>query len=168
MHHNEPAFSLDNADRADLLCFLVLSHLIGHASTGKWLRTDHVVEAARMWAASNSAECDWLERAKLARMSLELAPQFLVFPWFMDPAAMAKLFADNWQLATGLQIADPARHAGCLRGASVAAPMKGPARGGAQSCGRNRVRHNGDRLASGLPPRACIRLARWQAPARAG
>jgi hypothetical protein len=89
---------LDNAERADLLCFLVLAQLIGHASTGEWLRANHVVESARLWAISNSFNCDWLDRAKLARMSAELAPQFLIFPWFMDAAAMAKLFADGWQL----------------------------------------------------------------------
>lgn len=30
---------LDGPDRAELLCFLVLAQLIGHASTGDWLRT---------------------------------------------------------------------------------------------------------------------------------
>jgi hypothetical protein len=89
---------LDGPECADLLCFLVLSQLIGHASTGEWLRTDHVVEATRMWLASNSAECDWITRVKLAQISVNLAPQFLIFPWFMDPAAMVKLFVDGWQL----------------------------------------------------------------------
>lgn len=88
----------DSAERADLLCFLVLAQLIGHASTGDWLRTDHVVEAARMWTASNSADCDWLDRAKLARMSADLAPQFQTFPWFMDPARMVAMFVDGWRL----------------------------------------------------------------------
>ena len=50
---------MDSPERADLLCLLILAQLIGHASTGKWLQTDHVVEATRMWLASNSAECDW-------------------------------------------------------------------------------------------------------------
>ena len=45
-------------DPADLLYFLMLAQLIGHANTGDWLRTDHVVEATRMWLASNSAQCD--------------------------------------------------------------------------------------------------------------
>jgi hypothetical protein len=49
---------LDDAERADLLCFLVMAELIGRASTGKWLRTDHVAEAARIWASSNSADCN--------------------------------------------------------------------------------------------------------------
>lgn len=89
---------LDNAERADLLCFLVMAQLIGHASTGDWLRTDHAVEATRMWTASNSAECDWLERAKLAQISAAIAPQFLVFPCFRDAKEMVKLFVDGWRL----------------------------------------------------------------------
>jgi hypothetical protein len=48
---------------ADLRFFLVMAQLIGHAGTGKWLRTDHVVEAARIWAASNSADCAWMRPA---------------------------------------------------------------------------------------------------------
>ena len=89
---------LDNAERADLLCFLVMAQLIGRAGTGDWLRTDHVVEATRMWLASNSAECDWFERVKLARLSVDLAPQFLVFPPFRDAKEIVKLLADGWQL----------------------------------------------------------------------
>jgi hypothetical protein len=89
---------LENTERADLLCFLVLAQLIGYASTGDWLRTDHAVETTRMWAASNSAECDWLERAKIARISVAIAPQFLVFPCFRDAKEMVKLFVDGWRL----------------------------------------------------------------------
>ena len=89
---------LDNAERADLLCFLVMAQLIGHAGTGDWLRTDHVVEAIRMWLASNSAECGWFERVELARMSVDLAPEFLVFPPFRDAKEIVKLLADGWQL----------------------------------------------------------------------
>jgi hypothetical protein len=89
---------LDHAERADLLCFLVMAQLIGHATTGKWLRTDHVVEASRIWAASNAADCDWLERAKLARKASDIAPTFLVFPCFRDAKELANLLADGWQL----------------------------------------------------------------------
>jgi hypothetical protein len=89
---------LDGAERADLLCFLVMAQLIGHASTGNWLRTDHVVEASRIWAASNSTGRDWLEHAKLAQMSADIAPTFLVFPCFTDAKELVKLLADGWQL----------------------------------------------------------------------
>jgi hypothetical protein len=58
----------------------------------------HVVEATRMWLASNSAECEWLERAKTARMSVVLAPRFLVFPYFRDAKEIVKLLTDGWRL----------------------------------------------------------------------
>jgi hypothetical protein len=51
-----------------------------------------------MWLASNSAECDWVTRVKLAQTSVDLAPQFLVFPCFRDAKEAVKLFADAWQL----------------------------------------------------------------------
>jgi hypothetical protein len=88
----------DGAERADLLCFLITAQLIAHASTGDWLRTDHVVEASRMWMTSNSAECDWLERAELARMSTAIASQFLVFPIFRDAREVVKFIVDGWRL----------------------------------------------------------------------
>jgi len=96
--------NLDAPERADLLCFLVMAQLVAHAITGDWLRTDHVIESARMWAASNSIACDWLERARLARMSSELAPRFLIFPWFMDAAQMAKMMIDGSRLDYGSPI----------------------------------------------------------------
>jgi hypothetical protein len=92
------ANKLDAAERVDLLCFLVMAQLIGHATSGDWLRTDHAVEATRMWAASNSVECDWLDRAKLSRMSAAIAPQFLVFPYFRDAKEIVKLLVDGWRL----------------------------------------------------------------------
>jgi hypothetical protein len=92
------ASKLDIAERTDLLCFLMLAQLIDYARTGEWLRTDHVVEATRIWAASDRSDCDWLDRAKLARMSVEFAPTFLVFPCFRDAKEMVKLFVDGWQL----------------------------------------------------------------------
>ena len=51
-----------------------------------------------MWLASNSAECDWVTRVKLAQLSIDLAPQFLVFPCFRDAKEMVQLFVDGWQL----------------------------------------------------------------------
>jgi hypothetical protein len=32
--------NVDNKAHAELLCFLVLAQIIGHATTGDWLRTD--------------------------------------------------------------------------------------------------------------------------------
>jgi hypothetical protein len=89
---------LDGPERADLLCFLVLVQLIGHATTDEWLRTGHVVEASRIWAASSAADCDWLERAKLGRLATNIAPTFLAFPCFRDPKELIKLLTDGWKL----------------------------------------------------------------------
>jgi hypothetical protein len=90
--------TLNYHERAELLCFLVMAQLIAHASTGKWLRTDHAVEAGRIWMASNSADCDWFERAKLIQLSENIAPTFLVFPCFREIQELLKLLADGWQL----------------------------------------------------------------------
>jgi hypothetical protein len=81
-----------------LLCFLVLVQLVGHATTSGWQRNDHFVAATRMWLASSSAVCDWIERVKLARMSADIAPQFLVFPCFRNAKEIVKMFADGWRL----------------------------------------------------------------------
>jgi hypothetical protein len=89
---------LDIRARADLLCFLVMAQLIGHAGTGQWLRTDQAVEIGRIWAASHPAACDWLERARLVQLSVDIAPTFRVFPCFRDPKELIKLLVDGWQL----------------------------------------------------------------------
>ena len=86
-------------NNADLLCFLVMAHLIGHATAGEWLRTDHSVEAARMWVASASSECDWLERAETGKdRGHTIAPQFPCVPVLKDAKEMVKLFVDGWRL----------------------------------------------------------------------
>jgi hypothetical protein len=43
-------------------------------------------------------ECGWLERIELARASLDLAPQLLVFPCFLDKTVLSALFTDEWAL----------------------------------------------------------------------
>jgi hypothetical protein len=90
--------TLNDRERAELLCFLVISQLIAHASTGEWLRTDHLVESTRGWLASNSARCEWLERAKLAQMSGTLALRFLLFAPFSDGTQILNLLTDGWRL----------------------------------------------------------------------
>jgi hypothetical protein len=89
---------LDIPARADLLCFLVMAQVIGHADSGQWLRTDQAVEIGRIWAASHPVPCDWLERARLVQLSVAIAPTFQVFPCFRDPKELIKLLVDGWQL----------------------------------------------------------------------
>lgn len=46
---------LDGQARAELLCYLVVAHLVAFSRTGEWLRTDHLVESMRLWLAGNGA-----------------------------------------------------------------------------------------------------------------
>lgn len=94
----DDSHKLQPAARANLLCYLVVAQLVGRATTGEWLRSDHLVETARMALGSLPEECGWLERIELARASADLAPQFLVFPCFQDKTALAGLFTDGWTL----------------------------------------------------------------------
>jgi hypothetical protein len=94
----DDSYRLRPAARTRLLCYLVVAQLVSRASTGQWLRTDHLVEAARIGAGSFPEECGWLERIELARASVDLAPQFLAFPCFQDKAVLADLFTDGWAL----------------------------------------------------------------------
>jgi hypothetical protein len=90
--------TFDDEARAELLCYLVVSQLVAHARTGAWLQPDHMVESTRIWLKANAAECDWLDRIGLARLSVNLAPIFLVFPDLCDASELAKLFTDGWLL----------------------------------------------------------------------
>ncbi|CAG4892204.1 hypothetical protein LMG31841_01572 [Paraburkholderia saeva] len=93
--------ALDNVDdeaRAELLCYLVVGHLIAEARTGTWLRTDHLVESARIWQSANGANFDWSERARLAHLSTELAPHVFSTSIPRDEPSLAKLFTDGWRL----------------------------------------------------------------------
>ena len=93
-----PPFHLDNEARAELLCYLVVGQLIAQARTGKWLRTDHLVESTRMWLAGNGADADWTERVYLGALSERVALDFSELPRFADSASLAKLFTDCWRL----------------------------------------------------------------------
>jgi hypothetical protein len=93
-----PPGKLDDAARAELLCYLVVGQLVAHARAGEWLRTGHLVESARIWLASNGANCDWHERVTLSRASAELAPAFLSVPLLRDDGQLARLFTDGWRL----------------------------------------------------------------------
>lgn len=46
---------LDGEARTELLCYLVVSQLVGRVRTSSWLRTDHLVESTRIWSDGNGA-----------------------------------------------------------------------------------------------------------------
>lgn len=83
---------LDDEARAELLCFLVVGQLFAFAREGVWLRTDHLIESAQIWLASNGAECDWLDRARLVEASRVIARQESVVPFPKDDADLHRLF----------------------------------------------------------------------------
>ncbi|WP_051672697.1 hypothetical protein [Caballeronia glathei] len=93
-----PESNLDAEARAELLCYLVVSHLVARAMVGEWLTVEQIYESARIWLRANGGSADWPERLQLARMSLELAPRIAVLPFPKDEASLGKLFADRWQL----------------------------------------------------------------------
>lgn len=41
--------TLDDEAHAELLSYLVVAELVARARTGEWLRTDRLVESARIW-----------------------------------------------------------------------------------------------------------------------
>lgn len=90
--------NLDRDARAELLCYLVVAQLVAHARTGKLLRTDHLVESARMWTDSNGAQGTWLTRSELGQASAAIAPDFLKVAAFCDSDSLATLFTDGWRL----------------------------------------------------------------------
>jgi hypothetical protein len=84
--------------RAELLCYLVVGELVATARSGKWLRTDHLVESTRIWLKANGANCEWQDRVHLARMAAELAPRMLATFALTTERALAPLFTDGWML----------------------------------------------------------------------
>lgn len=90
--------NLDHDARVELLCYLVVAQLVAHARTGAWLRTDHLVESARMWTDSNGAQGAWLARYELCQASAAIAPNFLRVSALCDSDSLAELFTDGWRL----------------------------------------------------------------------
>ena len=90
--------TFDDEARAELLCYLVVGQLVAQARTGKWLRTDHLVESMSIWLSGNGAYADWLGRLRLGALSEKVALDFAEQPRFADAASLAKLFTDGWHL----------------------------------------------------------------------
>jgi hypothetical protein len=100
----QPNPKLDEEPRAEMLCYLVICELVGMARTGEWLRTDHLVESARIWMKANSARVDWQDRIALARTAAELAPAILGSFQLSTERSLAPLFIDGWLLDYRSQI----------------------------------------------------------------
>ncbi|SDJ49104.1 hypothetical protein SAMN04487926_15513 [Paraburkholderia steynii] len=90
---------LDEPNRADLLCHLVVAQLIARARTGDWLRTDHLVDAKNLWAMVHDAAPDWLESAQLAHVSVQIAATVWTIELLREADQhLPDLFDDGWKL----------------------------------------------------------------------
>ena len=90
--------NFDADTRAEMLCYLVVAELVAMARTGDWLRTDHIVESARIWIRANGVRCDWEDRIAVANAAARLAPDVLDSFNLTTERSVALLFADGWML----------------------------------------------------------------------
>jgi hypothetical protein len=95
---NKP-LNLDLRARAELLAYLVSSHLLAKRLTGEWLAPDHVVESTMLWLNTNGGGSDVLQRVMLSSRALEIAQQLEValLPAFSGQS-MTTLFCENLRL----------------------------------------------------------------------
>ncbi|RKU00196.1 hypothetical protein C7H84_27430 [Burkholderia sp. Nafp2/4-1b] len=59
--------------QTDLLSYLVTSQLAARMRGGAWLTTSQVVGALRAWLACHHADCEWLDRIRIAHASATIA-----------------------------------------------------------------------------------------------
>ncbi|NPT39172.1 hypothetical protein [Paraburkholderia xenovorans] len=90
--------TLNEDDRCELLCYLIVAELVAMARTGEWLRTDHLVESGRIWCNANGARFDWQERISLGQIAAELAPLVRETFGLTREPSLVPLFVDGWML----------------------------------------------------------------------
>jgi hypothetical protein len=96
---------------ADLLTYLVVSQLVRHRITGKWLTAKHSVESTHLWMAVNG-RLDLLARVSLASCAQELAEQLLqVSKVEFDAKTLVAAFADSGRLNYRSPAVAEVRHA---------------------------------------------------------
>jgi hypothetical protein len=93
-----PPAGLDREARGELLCYLVVAQLLSRARSGSWLRTDHLVESARIWSNGDGATPDWLESVRLGGISRQLAESTWGVESLRDADVLSTLFADASRL----------------------------------------------------------------------
>lgn len=91
--------NLDLRARAELLAYLVASHLLARQMTGDWLSSDHVVESTAIWLRRNGGGADVMQRVMLSTRALEVAQQLETdsLPEF-TPQLVPTLFCENLRL----------------------------------------------------------------------
>jgi hypothetical protein len=95
---NNP-LNLDLRARAELLAYLVSSHLLAKQLTGEWLAPEHVVESATLWLNTNGGGADVVQRVMLSSRALEVAQQLEAAPLAASSAqTITTLFCENLRL----------------------------------------------------------------------
>jgi hypothetical protein len=90
---------LDDPNRADLLCHLVVAQLIARARTGDWLRIDHLIEAKNLWSQVHNVAPDWLESVRLGHVSEQIAATVWTIEVLREADQhLLELFDDCWML----------------------------------------------------------------------
>ncbi|CAG9209291.1 hypothetical protein PSAB6_270122 [Paraburkholderia sabiae] len=64
---------LDDRQRTDLLCHLVVEQLQSRASSGIWLSLDSAVECIQRWSKTKAVASAWLDAARVNHFSEQLA-----------------------------------------------------------------------------------------------
>lgn len=91
--------NLDLRARAELLTYLVSSHLLAKQLTGDWLSPDHLVESSTLWLNTNGGGADVMQRVMLSSRALELARQLEMAPLpAFSRQTFATLFCENLRL----------------------------------------------------------------------
>jgi hypothetical protein len=91
--------NLDLRARAELLAYLVSSHLLAKQLTGDWLSLDHVVESTALWLNTNGGGADVMQRVMLSSRALELAGQLEMAPLpAFSRQTFTTLFCENLRL----------------------------------------------------------------------
>ncbi|XUW90944.1 hypothetical protein OH764_28900 [Burkholderia sp. M6-3] len=65
--------NLDLRARAELLTYLVVSHLLARQMTGEWLSVEHLVESTTLWLKTNGGGADVMQRVMLSTRALDVA-----------------------------------------------------------------------------------------------
>jgi hypothetical protein len=95
---NHP-LTMDVRSRAELLAFLVASHLLARRMTSEWLSVDHVVESMMLWFKANGMGTDVIQRLWLSARAVDVAKSLESVVHF-DPTeeSAETLFFENLHL----------------------------------------------------------------------
>jgi len=91
--------NLDLRARAELLAYLVVSHLLARQMTGEWLSVEHLVESTTLWLKTNGGGADVMQRVMLSTRALDIArclEQTLGLA--VAPGSVTALFCENLRL----------------------------------------------------------------------